>query len=268
MENLIAREPEPDQAMRKRVAKAGAIGVGALSAMGAYSTNQISKVEKPTEVAHQVISAEDEHGSRSVIQSESEESLHKERRDPSIEPQDDIGREKQLKSLEPAQWWPTDVKSNWLGIQAKATEYKIDPYLVATIVAEESMGKNIQNQSGATGLMQIMPSTAQEIARLRHRTYYDMTDIDQNLDYGCWLIQYLNEKYIAPRGVDITSDLGISMLGVYYGDGEGAGELWVKNGYSPNYLSVQAQQVIPLWQSMYRDRNSQKSEVYAAKRGN
>jgi hypothetical protein len=243
----------PDRASKHRVLEAGALGVGALSAMGMYSATQIASAEKQPVATQHVISAEDLHGSRSEVASEAKPNLEK-------------SAEVESQTAEPAVWWPTEVKQNWLLIQSTAREYDIDPYLVATIITEESAGKNVNNPSGATGLMQIMPATAQDIARQRHRANYNMTDPQQNLDFGCWLIHYLDGKYIAPSGANLNSDLGIAMLAVYYGDGEGAGELWAKNGYNPKYLSTQAQQVTTLWQNMYRDRQGSKSDVFASKR--
>jgi hypothetical protein len=254
------------------VRNAGIVSVGALTAIGAAGVGQATNAEHYIEPTHRAVSSEDAHGARSVSNpnsvtlSKSEES-DSANLDTSDKSKGDNETEKQLEYLEPAKWWPTSVKQNWLLIQNNASQYDLDPYLVATIVAEESGGQNINNPSGATGLMQIMPSTAQEIARLRHMAYYNMSDPAQNLDYGCWLLNYINEKYITSRGVELNSELGIAMLAVYYGDGVGAGELWAKNGYSPQLLSMQAQQVTPLWQAMYRDKDKPKSEVYTIKRG-
>lgn len=243
METYPNRQLPPDEAMKKRAKKVGIIGIGTLGAMSGISINQ-ARTEIHLSQPNQTISAEDVHGSRE----------NKDTTESSISPieLDKTSQEvlDQAEYLQPALWWPTEVKTNWNLIQNVASEYMLDPYLVATIVAEESGGQNIQNQSGAAGLMQIMPSTAQEVARLRHRTYYNMNDTAQNLDYGCWLIHYIDENYISGRGVDISSDLGIEMLAVYYGDGVGAGELWAKNNYDPNLLSAQAQHVIPLWTGM------------------
>lgn len=235
--------------MRKRAAKAGIVGVGALSALGMYSASQIASAEQQSTIAKQVISAEDLHGTRPDIQNGSQ-----------IQQEKSAEIEKQ--NLEPAPWWPVGVKQNWALIQKTAAEYQIDPFLVATIIAEESGGQNIQNESGASGLMQIMPVTAQEIARLRHRAYYNMEDPEQNLDYGCWLIRYINQNYINANGVALESDLGIEMLVVYYGDGVGAGELWAKNNFKPEFLSEQAKAVAPLWVEMFRNAHSPHSPAF------
>lgn len=275
MESFRYTDQLPDNAMKTRVKQAGAVGVSALAIMGATAIDKMANAEVQSNIS-QALSAKDLHGVRGegevqdpVILSVGEESSLDVIQDPLVESQDDkrIDNEKETHYHEPAQWWPTAVKQNWLLIQSKAQEYELDPYLVATIVAEESGGQNINNPSGATGLMQIMPSTAQEIARLRNRTYYNMSDPTQNLDYGCWLIQYIDEKYIGANGVDITTDMGLAMLAVGYGDGEGALQVWMNNGYQTQHLSDQAKHVTPLWTDMYHNRNNLSSNVYTQMRG-
>lgn len=257
METSLRREKEPDDKMRQRVRNTGIVSVSALAAMGAVGIGQAALAERQPVGQAKSVSAEDSH----VARIEAEHPSTRESIDKVNSP------EKSPQYGEPATWWPTEVKQHWSVIQATANEYLLDPYLVATIVAEESMGRNISNSSGAEGLMQIMPSTAQEIARLRHRAYYNMQDVGQNLDFGCWLIHYLDDKYIKARGIDINSDMGIAMLAVYYGDGEGAGEVWARNGYKHDLLSEQASRVAPLWTGMYHDRTEPKSQLFEKTRG-
>ncbi len=261
METIPRNNTEPDEDMRKRVRKAGVIGIGALASMGAIGAGQTATPERQSVPQENiVVSAEEVHSSR-------ENEANKVLNQPATELNEHNEAEPQTLQNEPAAWWPVEVKQNWLTINSIAQEYMIDPYLVASIVTEESMGRNIKNEYGATGLMQIMPSTAQEIARLRHRSYYNMEDPQQNLDYGCWLIHYLDEKYIKARGISLNSDMGIAMLAVYYGDGEGAGELWARNDYNQNVLSEQAKHVAPMWTDMYHNRNKVTSEVFEQVRG-
>lgn len=254
--NETSQDLLPDRSMQKRIGKVGAVGVSALALVGSLAVDQMANAEVRPEPKSQVVSAEELHGLRvdtsepTIQQKETEKSV-----------------ENKAEYVEPAEWWPVGVRENWLKIQATAREYELDPYLVATIVAEESGGQNIQNQSGATGLMQIMPGTAQEVARLRHRAYYNMHDIAQNLDYGCWLIHYIDQKYISGQGVELETDFGIAMLAVGYGDGEGALQVWAQNGYQPQHLSDQARHVTPLWSDMYHSKDKPKSLVYAKQRG-
>ncbi len=268
MESFRHTDELPDKAMKTRVKQAGAVGVSALAIMGATAIDKMASAEVESASTSQIVSAEDVHGARSEIlkQVQDDKKMNGEK-DESSKVEVVRSPESGDSYHEPAQWWPIEVKQNWLLIQSKAKEYDLDPYLVATIVTEESGGQNISNRSGAQGLMQIMPSTAQEIARLRHRSYYNMNDMAQNLDYGCWLIHYIDEKYINGNGVDITTDMGLAMLAVGYGDGEGALRVWMSNGYQSQHLSDQAKHVTPLWTDMYHNRNNPTSVVYSHMRG-
>jgi soluble lytic murein transglycosylase-like protein len=246
----IPRKIQPSQKARL-FAAAGLTLVGAGAADRLNNTEPVEPLaEKPSHT--ELISSQDLHSQQ-----------------PPAEPNHAAKAEQNpvVQSPEPASWWPVAVKQNWLDIQQSASNYGLDPYLVATIVAEESGGQNIDNTSGATGLMQIMPSTAKEIARLRKRSYYNMHNRQENLDYGCWLIDYVNKKFIETRGVDLNSEAGIAMLAVGYGDGVGALTKWIDSGQTSASLSAQATAVTALWTDMYASRNAESSPVFTHKRG-
>lgn len=246
----IPRKIQPSQKARL-FAAAGLTLVGAGAADRLNNTEPVEPLaEKPSHT--EPISSQDLHSQQ-----------------PPAEPNHAAKAEQNpvVQSPEPASWWPVAVKQNWLDIQQSASNYGLDPYLVATIVAEESGGQNIDNTSGATGLMQIMPSTAKEIARLRKRSYYNMHNRQENLDYGCWLIDYVNKKFIETRGVDLNSEAGIAMLAVGYGDGVGALTKWIDSGQTSASLSAQATAVTALWTDMYASRNAESSPVFTHKRG-
>ena len=246
----IPRKIQPSQKARL-FAAAGLTLVGAGAADRLNNTEPVEPLaEKPSHT--ELISSQDLHSQQ-----------------PPAEPNHAAKAEQNpvVQSPEPASGWPVAVKQNWLDIQQSASNYGLDPYLVATIVAEESGGQNIDNTSGATGLMQIMPSTAKEIARLRKRSYYNMHNRQENLDYGCWLIDYVNKKFIETRGVDLNSEAGIAMLAVGYGDGVGALTKWIDSGQTSASLSAQATAVTALWTDMYASRNAESSPVFTHKRG-
>ena len=246
----IPRKIQPSQKARL-FAAAGLTLVGAGAADRLNNTEPVEPLaEKPSHT--ELISSQDLHSQQ-----------------PKAEPSHAAEAEQNpvIQTPEPASWWPVAVKQNWLDIQQSASNYGLDPYLVATIVAEESGGQNIDNTSGATGLMQIMPSTAKEIARLRKRSYYNMHNRQENLDYGCWLIDYVNKKFIETRGVDLNSEAGIAMLAVGYGDGVGALTKWIDSGQTSASLSAQATAVTALWTDMYASRNAESSPVFTHKRG-
>ena len=54
----------------------------------------------------------------------------------------------------------------WDQIQARAAESKLDPFLVAGLIRQESeFNPGAQSRSNARGLMQLLPSTAKLVAR-------------------------------------------------------------------------------------------------------
>ncbi len=88
-------------------------------------------------------------------------------------------------------------------IKAAAEDKKLDPWLVISLVKQESA---FQTQShswaGARGLMQVIPSTGRYIARKRGiKKKYDLFDVETSLDFGTWYFAqaYQGTKGDAPR---------------------------------------------------------------------
>lgn len=82
----------------------------------------------------------------------------------------------------------------WDLIQKHATERNLDPYLVAALMAQEStFVPAIRSSAGAVGLMQLMPGTAQPLARRLGLPYSSslLTDPEANIRMGTL---YLAEK--------------------------------------------------------------------------
>lgn len=76
--------------------------------------------------------------------------------------------------------------------------YGLDPYLVAAIIKTESgFKKDIVSDMGAVGLMQIMPSTGEWIAKQLNIEGFS-TDMlkneDINIEMGCWYLNYLRDQ--------------------------------------------------------------------------
>ena len=75
-------------------------------------------------------------------------------------------------------------------------EYGLRAELVASIInVESSYNKKAISNSGAVGLMQIMPSTAQEIANELNFLSFDLEDAETNICFGCFYIKKLLSKY-------------------------------------------------------------------------
>ena len=83
-------------------------------------------------------------------------------------------------------------------INEKADKYGIDDYVVASVINIESgYKKDVVSQAGAIGLMQILPTTAEEIAVKLGYNYseVDLFNIDTNIEFGCFYLKYLLDLF-------------------------------------------------------------------------
>ena len=83
-------------------------------------------------------------------------------------------------------------------IRQQAADKKIDPALIAGVIYTESRFRDQTSGAGAKGLMQIMPETADYIARKSGGTRFERADLATpqiNIAYGTWYLRYLLDKY-------------------------------------------------------------------------
>ena len=84
-------------------------------------------------------------------------------------------------------------------VKKYAENYKIDKYLVYSIIKAESEFKfNARSEKGAVGLMQIMPSTGKEIAQklgIENFSEEVLLNPEININIGCYYLSYLLNKY-------------------------------------------------------------------------
>jgi len=86
-------------------------------------------------------------------------------------------------------------------IAESATRHRVSPYLVAAIINAESKWKpDTRSTAGAVGLMQVLPSTAKELAN--RGTVDDvryplekLSDPAVNIEYGTAYVRYLVGRY-------------------------------------------------------------------------
>ena len=79
------------------------------------------------------------------------------------------------------------------------------PWLIYGIVWKESgFEKDIVSRSGAIGLSQLMPSTAEEVAWRMGRTAGDLTDPVENLELGSWYLGWLM-NYVGNNAAAVIS---------------------------------------------------------------
>lgn len=84
-------------------------------------------------------------------------------------------------------------------IASAAEQNRLDPALVAAVIYEESrFRQSTTSVRGAVGLMQLLPSTAEEIARKTGGVTFvvgDLTDPVVNIRYGCNYLRYLLDQF-------------------------------------------------------------------------
>jgi len=86
-------------------------------------------------------------------------------------------------------------------IAAAAARHDVSPYLIAAVVeAESDWDATAQSSVGAVGLMQVMPSTASELAERKavDAARFPPARLEEprvNLEYGSAYLRYLVERY-------------------------------------------------------------------------
>jgi soluble lytic murein transglycosylase len=83
-------------------------------------------------------------------------------------------------------------------IRQQARDKGVDASLIAAVIYTESHFRDQTSRAGAKGLMQLMPSTADYIARKSGGTRFERADLATpqiNISYGTWYLRYLLKKY-------------------------------------------------------------------------
>ena len=83
-------------------------------------------------------------------------------------------------------------------IRQQAADKGVDASLIAAVIYTESHFRDQTSHAGATGLMQLLPSTAHYIAHKSGGTAFvsgDLSTPQINISYGSWYLRYLLDKY-------------------------------------------------------------------------
>jgi soluble lytic murein transglycosylase len=83
-------------------------------------------------------------------------------------------------------------------IRQQAADKHLDPALVAAVIYAETKFDPRPSSAGAQGLMQILPQTAQFLARRSGATTFSVSDLatpEVNIAYGSYYIRYLLDEY-------------------------------------------------------------------------
>lgn len=102
-----------------------------------------------------------------------------------------------------------------------AKEYKLDSYLVASMIhCESSNQPDAVSPDGAIGLMQIMPKTGEWIAGKLQMEDFDtdmLLEPSVNIRFGCWYLRFLLDRYDQDRQLAVAA----------YNAGHGTVDKWM-----------------------------------------
>lgn len=83
-------------------------------------------------------------------------------------------------------------------IRQQAAQKHLDPALVAAVIYAETKFDPRPSSAGAEGLMQVLPQTAEFLARRSGATTFHVTDLENpavNIAYGTYYLRYLLNEY-------------------------------------------------------------------------
>ena len=115
-------------------------------------------------------------------------------------------------------------------VEKYAREYGVESDLVyAVIRCESSFDKNAVSKSGAVGLMQILPETAEYITRISGRnSAYDLSCAEDNIEVGVLYLNYLKNRFYSETEILAA-----------YNAGEGRVNSWLSDPkYSEDGISL------------------------------
>jgi soluble lytic murein transglycosylase len=83
-------------------------------------------------------------------------------------------------------------------IRAQAADKNLDPALIAAVIYAETKFSPRTSSAGAEGLMQILPATADFLAKRSGATTFTTSDLatpSVNIAYGSYYLRYLLDRY-------------------------------------------------------------------------
>jgi soluble lytic murein transglycosylase len=113
-------------------------------------------------------------------------------------------------------------------IRQQAASKHLDPTLIAGVIYVESHFIDQTSHAGAKGLMQLMPSTADYIARKSGGTRFQQGDLATpqiNIAYGSWYLRYLLQKYHGNEPLALAAyNAGEGKVDEWWADASNRGE--------------------------------------------
>jgi soluble lytic murein transglycosylase len=107
-----------------------------------------------------------------------------------------------IKSIPLVYWHILFPKAWWEDIKAESEKNNLDPYLVASLIRQESeFNPSVVSYANAYGLMQLLPSTGKAMAKeegIKNFQTFQLLDPEMNIRLGC---RYLREMLNKLGGV-------------------------------------------------------------------
>jgi len=139
-------------------------------------------------------------------------------------------------------------------VRVHARQHHLDPALLAAVIYQESkFSSSAKSSSGAIGLMQLTPTTAEGIAiRTVGSAFHtsDLYDPDINIRYGSWYLDNLFKKYRSER-----------LVLAAYNAGQGNVDDWRAHGEPVQFAETRAYiKRVERLKKIYRD--AWRSQLY------
>lgn len=117
-------------------------------------------------------------------------------------------------------------------VEKNSARYSVDRFLAISVMKVESnFAETAHSHSGAVGLMQLMPETADWIAYCLEEPAPDLHDHETNIRYGIWYLSELEAEFF---GNDVLALAA-------YNAGRGNVHRWIEeNGWRRNFSDVDA----------------------------
>ena len=119
-------------------------------------------------------------------------------------------------------WYPLRYEQI---VRGHARNYDLDPALLAAVIYQESKFRaNARSDSGAIGLMQLLPDTAKGIALHTGGSAFRVDDLynpEINVRYGAWYLRHLMDKYGDERTALAAYNAGQNNVDRWRRDGRG-----------------------------------------------
>ena len=108
---------------------------------------------------------------------------------------------------------PVPVKDKFYTalVHKYATQYNLRPEFVHSIIKQESdYDSKAVSKSGAMGLLQILPSTAKDIAKKLCMEEYNLYDPEQNIRMGCYYLSWCKNNLDLEWAMACAYNMGVN----------------------------------------------------------